>query len=134
MSLVICGSLHTSVSHWFGLLFTFRYLDCLVKVIMAYVMKQDFRDEAGDRTQSRITLPIMFPEWSRRVTLALILAWSLGLVYFFSWTFGKFCSTLFACLGIYLALRIYVQRTEHEDKISLRIYMVRCWYHLYGTI
>lgn len=45
---------------------------------------QDFRDEAGDLKQGRLTLPILMPRTSRAVTPVILTSWSFGLVYLWS--------------------------------------------------
>jgi hypothetical protein len=91
---------------------------------------QDFRDEAGDRMQGRITLPTFLPVASRYLTLFLLIAWSIGLGLF--WQLNETALASFVIFGVYLSLRIFLQRSEAEDKVSLRIYMV---YHslYFGT-
>ncbi|KDQ22593.1 hypothetical protein PLEOSDRAFT_1050368 [Pleurotus ostreatus PC15] len=85
---------------------------------------QDFRDEAGDRKQGRVTFPVVMPEFSRRMTFLIVAVWSFGLASY--WNLSSVASPWFVTLGMYVALRVLQQRTEHEDKVSLRIYMVRC--------
>lgn len=84
---------------------------------------QDFRDEAGDRKQGRVTFPVVMPEFSRRMTFLIVAVWSFGLASY--WNLSSVASPWFVTLGMYVALRVLQQRTEHEDKVSLRIYMVR---------
>lgn len=83
---------------------------------------QDFRDEAGDRKQGRVTFPVVMPEFSRRMTFLIVAVWSFGLASY--WNLSSVASPWFVTLGMYVALRVLQQRTEHEDKVSLRIYMV----------
>jgi hypothetical protein len=63
------------------------------------------------------------PELSRFLTAALLVSWSIALgllcrlspIFFWS----------FSICGSYIAARVFLHRTEQEDKLSLRYYMVR---------
>ncbi|KAJ7580537.1 hypothetical protein C8J56DRAFT_1006464 [Mycena floridula] len=83
---------------------------------------QDFRDEKGDRLQGRITFPVVMPEFSRYMTFILIVSWSVGLSIF--WRVPITAAVLFIMFGFYLAGRVVVLRSENQDKVSLRYYMV----------
>lgn len=83
---------------------------------------QDFRDEVGDRMQERITFPVVMPEFSRKMTFTVVLAWTFGLSIF--WKLSALQIASYVMLGTYLATRILTQRSEYEDKVSLRYYMV----------
>lgn len=83
---------------------------------------QDFRDEAGDRLQGRITFPVVMPVFSRRMTAVLLVVWSVGLAAY--WNLDRIIASSYVALGLYIAMRVLQQRTEAEDKVSLRIYMV----------
>ncbi|KAL0566672.1 hypothetical protein V5O48_015334 [Marasmius crinis-equi] len=83
---------------------------------------QDFRDEVGDRMQGRITFPTLSPEGSRYFTLFIINLWTIGLGWY--WNLSMVGYSLFAAFGLYLSLRTFLQRTEHDDKVSLRVYML----------
>ncbi|KAG7094949.1 hypothetical protein E1B28_005750 [Marasmius oreades] len=93
-----------------------------VAIIWTTIHVQDFRDEVGDRVQGRITLPTLLPEASRHITFFLINAWSIGLGQY--WGLSSIAYALFVSFGFYLSLRILLQRTEGEDKVSLRLYML----------
>lgn len=68
------------------------------------------------------------PKWSRVFTPILLLMWSIGLST--HWDVSVSCGLIFNAITVYLAHRIYTKRTEHDDKVSLRIYMV-CISHAY---
>ncbi|KAL0068095.1 hypothetical protein AAF712_004755 [Marasmius tenuissimus] len=91
-------------------------------LIWTTIHVQDFRDEIGDRMQGRITFPTLLPEGSRYITSFVINAWTLALGWY--WGLSTTSYWLFLSLGAYLSLRIFFQRTEGEDKVSLRVYMV----------
>jgi 1,4-dihydroxy-2-naphthoate octaprenyltransferase len=93
-----------------------------VALISTTIHVQDFRDEAGDRKQGRTTFPVVAPEFSRQMTCAILLGWTFGLALF--WPLDKVQVALYTMFGTYLAIRVLKQRTEYEDKVSLRIYMV----------
>ncbi|ESK88560.1 hypothetical protein Moror_3175 [Moniliophthora roreri MCA 2997] len=101
-----------------------------VALIWTTIHVQDFRDEAGDRMQGRITLPTFLPVASRYLTLCLLTAWSIGLGLF--WQLERTAMTFFVIFGVYLSLRIFWQRSEAEDKVSLRLYML--WLSLAQTL
>lgn len=56
------------------------------------------------------------------MTCAILLGWTFGLALF--WPLDKVQVALYTMFGTYLAIRVLKQRTEYEDKVSLRIYMV----------
>ncbi|KAF9261700.1 hypothetical protein L218DRAFT_961188 [Marasmius fiardii PR-910] len=93
-----------------------------VGLIWTTIHVQDFRDEIGDRMQGRITFPTLLPEASRYITFFLINVWTIGLGRY--WNLPGIASFSFISLGIYLSLRVLFQRTEGEDKVSLRFYML----------
>lgn len=93
-------------------------------LIATTIHVQDFRDEAGDRQQGRITFPVVMPEVSRRMTLVLMAAWSFGLAVFWGNGLSVIISASFVGLGLYIAIRVMLQRTEPEDKVTLQLYMV----------
>lgn len=91
-------------------------------LIATTIHMQDFRDEAGDRLQGRITFPVVMPVFSRRMTAVLLVVWSVGLAAY--WNLDRIIASSYVALGLYIAMRVLQQRTEAEDKVSLRIYMV----------
>ncbi|KAJ7200832.1 UbiA prenyltransferase family [Mycena pura] len=92
-------------------------------LIATTIHVQDFRDEAGDRQQGRTTFPVVMPEFSRRMTLVLMAAWSFGLAVFWGSDLSVITSASFVGLGLYIAIRVMFQRTEPEDKVTLQLYM-----------
>ncbi|ESK83135.1 hypothetical protein Moror_15019 [Moniliophthora roreri MCA 2997] len=101
-----------------------------VALIWTTIHVQDFRDEAGDRLQGRITLPTFLPVASRYLTLFLLNSWSVALAIF--WQLGPAALACFVAFGIYLSFHILLQRTEEDDKVSLRLYMI--WLTLAQTL
>ncbi|KAJ7780307.1 UbiA prenyltransferase family-domain-containing protein [Mycena maculata] len=93
-------------------------------LIATTIHVQDFRDEAGDRKQGRITFPVVLPEFSRRMTLVLVMTWSFGLGAFWASGLTVLASATFVGLGLYIGLRVMFQRTEPEDKVTLQLYML----------
>lgn len=83
---------------------------------------QDFRDVEGDRIQGRTTLPILFPRLSRFLSGFLVFLWSVVLGLFWRLPIGLI--TIYILFGMYIGFRIIVLRSESEDKVSLRYYMV----------
>ncbi|KAJ7231319.1 UbiA prenyltransferase family [Mycena rebaudengoi] len=63
-----------------GLQWVAPYLSAIL--IATTVQIQDFRDEAGDREQGHLTLPVLVPEFCRRLTSVLIACWTMGLAEF----------------------------------------------------
>ncbi|KAJ7437437.1 UbiA prenyltransferase family-domain-containing protein [Mycena galericulata] len=93
-------------------------------LIATTIHVQDFRDEAGDRKQGRITFPVVLPEFSRRMTLVLMTIWSFGLGAFWASESTLLASATFMGLGVYIGLRVMFQRAEPEDKVTLQLYML----------
>ncbi|KAJ6481217.1 UbiA prenyltransferase family [Mycena vitilis] len=94
-------------------------------LIATTIHVQDFRDEAGDRQQGRRTFPVLLPALSRQVTFVLMSGWSFGLAAFWARSFAPVPMTIFVLTGTYIGVRVLTQRTEPEDKVTLRFYMVR---------
>jgi len=91
-------------------------------LISTTIHVQDFRDEAGDREQGRVTFPVVMPEFSRKMTFVLLLGWTFALSLY--WDISRTEVIVYVMLGTYLATRVLKQRTVYEDKVSLRIYML----------
>ncbi|KAJ6598671.1 UbiA prenyltransferase family, partial [Mycena sp. CBHHK59/15] len=83
---------------------------------------QDFRDVIGDRQAGRTTFPIVMPEYSRRASFVLLFVWSLGLSLY--WNLSVIAACIFVLFGLLIGTRIIYKRTEYDDKVSLRLYMV----------
>jgi hypothetical protein len=94
-------------------------------VISTTIQIQDFRDEAGDRMQGHMTLAILMPEFCRRITSLLIMCWSLGLVRFWGEGLNPRLVTSILVLGTFISLRVMLLRSQYQDKVTLRWYMVR---------
>ncbi|THU85806.1 hypothetical protein K435DRAFT_805602 [Dendrothele bispora CBS 962.96] len=92
-----------------------------IMLIFTTIHVQDFRDEAGDRKLGRITFPVVFPVWSRRITSALLLAWTVELTTM--WRLNYLLAISFVVLGSYTAGRILTDKSEAASKVSLRLYM-----------
>ncbi|KAK7443482.1 hypothetical protein VKT23_015656 [Stygiomarasmius scandens] len=100
-----------------------RIATCLsIMLIFTTIHAQDFRDEAGDRKLGRITFPVVFPVGSRRVTSALLIAWTLGLTTM--WRLNYLLAASFVVLGSYTAMRMLTDNSEAASKVSLRLYML----------
>ncbi|KAJ7259638.1 UbiA prenyltransferase family-domain-containing protein [Mycena rebaudengoi] len=97
-------------------------------VISTTIQIQDFRDEAGDRMQGHMTLAILMPEFCRRITSLLIMCWSLGLVRFWGEGLNPRLVTSILVLGTFISLRVMLLRSQYQDKVTLR------WYMLWLTI
>ncbi|KAJ8074208.1 hypothetical protein PM082_012500 [Marasmius tenuissimus] len=103
------------ISFWIVPLFS-------VGLIWTTIHVQDFRDEVGDRLQGRTTFPTLLPEGSRYITFIVINSWTAALGCFWNLSMPGYC--LFLTFGCYLSLRIFFQRSEDEDKVTLRVYMI----------
>ncbi|TDL18470.1 hypothetical protein BD410DRAFT_728472 [Rickenella mellea] len=91
-------------------------------VIFTTIQTQDFPDVIGDSALGRVTIPIKYPEASRKFTFVAMIAWS---VFFSStWALGTLSSLIFCVLGAYVGSRIYLLRTVQDDKRSYVIYNV----------
>ncbi|KAJ7446936.1 UbiA prenyltransferase family-domain-containing protein [Mycena galericulata] len=91
-------------------------------LIISTIHIQDFRDVVGDRKAGRTTFPIAMPEYSRWITFILLSSWSLGLSLY--WSLGVIKTSIFVLFGVFIGTRILCQRTEFDDKVSLRLFMI----------
>ncbi|KAL0959326.1 hypothetical protein HGRIS_014587 [Hohenbuehelia grisea] len=89
-------------------------------LIFTTIQAQDFSDVEGDAAIGRVTFPIYAPEFSRAFTLAAMLAWSIGLGWF--WGIGTASRVALSVLGTYIGLRFYLWRTPEADKRSYLIF------------
>ncbi len=99
------------------------YVVALIVTTTSHI--QDFRDEAGDLKQGRLTLPILMPKFSRAITPLVLTSWSFGLAHLWLLELRGTASLLFIALGLFTGGRIFLYRSEEEDKFSYRCYLVR---------
>ncbi|KAJ7256351.1 UbiA prenyltransferase family [Mycena rebaudengoi] len=85
---------------------------------------QDFRDRDGDLAIGRKTLAIVLPQSFARWSLtALILAWTVGLVYF--WTPPTVVATGFFALALYTTTNYVRDHSQVADRVSY------WWYNIW---
>lgn len=91
-------------------------------IILTTVHAQDFCDETGDRLDGRRTLPIIWPEASRVLTLITIPAWTFGLLSIS--VVNHFYAAAFIGLGFLVGMRFYFHRDVNSDRLSYIYYNV----------
>ncbi|KAF9262552.1 hypothetical protein L218DRAFT_903462 [Marasmius fiardii PR-910] len=89
-------------------------------LIFTTIHAQDFPDCEGDRLAGRKTLPILFPQGARVYITAVLVAWSVGLAWF--WELGLVCSAVFTAAGSFIAWRFYTKRDLEADERTYLIY------------
>ncbi|KAF4562505.1 hypothetical protein EYR36_004166 [Pleurotus pulmonarius] len=98
------------------------YVVALIVTTTSHI--QDFRDEAGDLKQGRLTLPILMPKFSRAITPLILTSWSFGLAHLWLLELRGTASLLFIALGLFTGGRIFLYRSEEDDKFSYRCYLI----------
>ncbi|KAJ7181526.1 UbiA prenyltransferase family [Mycena crocata] len=91
-------------------------------LIFTTIQAQDFPDVDGDAACGRVTFPVYAPELSRAFTLFAVIAWSIGLGWY--WNPGPVLKFTFTALGIYVGFRYYLWRTVDTDRRSYIIFNV----------
>ncbi|KAJ7223138.1 UbiA prenyltransferase family [Mycena pura] len=91
-------------------------------LIFTTIQAQDFPDVEGDAAMGRVTFPIYAPEFSRIATLAVMVAWSIFLGFY--WSLGAICSLALVVLGFYSGLRYYLWRQVAQDRKSYLVFSV----------
>ncbi len=95
-------------------------------LIFTTIQAQDFPDVEGDAASGRKTIPLYAPEFSRLFTFSTLVAWSIGLGWY--WNVDLFSQTAFVSLGLYVGLRYYLQRTVEADRKSYIVFNVSSIY------
>jgi 4-hydroxybenzoate polyprenyltransferase len=95
----------------------------LSAVVVTSLHAQDFCDVVGDRAMGRTTLPILYPEASRLVTCATVVAWSVILPIY--WHAGPTAAAALLSAGAFVAWRFWYLRTAAADRRSYVYYNVR---------
>ncbi|TRM65033.1 UbiA prenyltransferase family [Schizophyllum amplum] len=91
-------------------------------IILSTIQAQDFRDEEGDRTANRRTIPIVFP-WSGRITMLLIMAFWSGYIA----VRGELPTLLAAAIlagGTFVGGRFYALNDAASDQKSYLYYNI----------
>ncbi|KAJ6571534.1 hypothetical protein B0H19DRAFT_936851 [Mycena capillaripes] len=91
-------------------------------IICTTIHAQDFRDEIGDRSIGRHTIPTEMHETGRMSILIGIILWSLIIAMFFS--SSNLASLLLVILGTLVGSRFYLLRTVESDRASYVVYNV----------
>jgi len=86
------------------------------------IQAQDFKDEEGDRTIGRKTIPIMFPSIGRYTVIVPMLAWSVGLSVV--WGLDILTSIVFVCLALWVGGRFVALRSVPADQVTFYWYNV----------
>ncbi|KAI0364579.1 hypothetical protein BV20DRAFT_955919 [Pilatotrama ljubarskyi] len=93
-----------------------------VAIVLTTIHAQDFRDEAGDRIQRRLTIPIVLPRAGRLSMLIGLPIWSLwlGAVHVQS----RLLAASLLGLGVLVGVRFFCLRTAASDRTSYVLYNV----------
>ncbi|KAG2151561.1 UbiA prenyltransferase family-domain-containing protein [Suillus bovinus] len=81
---------------------------------------QDFKDQEGDRSVGRRTLPIAHPSPARMSMFIGLPMWSICLAYV--WGMDAFCSVAFVLYSGLVGLRFMVCKTTQADRLSCQLY------------
>jgi 4-hydroxybenzoate polyprenyltransferase len=95
---------------------------CSITVVFTTIQTADFADVVGDKAVGRLTMPIHFPEFSRIVTFAGLVAWSTYLASL--WQLGLYSALVFVVWGSWIGFRFYHDRTQKADTFSYVLYNV----------
>lgn len=93
---------------------------CSITVVFTTIQTADFADVVGDKAVGRLTMPIHFPEFSRIVTFAGLVAWSTYLASL--WQLGLYSAVIFVLWGSWIGYRFYNDRTQRADAFSYVLY------------
>jgi 4-hydroxybenzoate polyprenyltransferase len=83
---------------------------------------QDFKDQEGDRSIGRRTLPIAHPSPARVSMFVGLPMWSICLTQV--WGMDAFCSVAFIFYSGLVGLRFMVCKTTQADRLSCKLYSV----------
>ncbi|KAG1732862.1 UbiA prenyltransferase family-domain-containing protein [Suillus paluster] len=83
---------------------------------------QDFKDQEGDRSIGRRTLPIAYPSRARVSMFIGLPMWSICLTQV--WGVDVFCSVAFVLYAGLVGLRFMVCKTTRADRLSCKLYSV----------
>jgi len=93
-----------------------------VFIMCTTIQAQDFCDMNGDAEQGRLTFPLVYPSFSR-LSMPITMAFWSAFLYIASdasWLV-RFATSV---LGVAVGARLYVLRSEEEDKMSHKLYDV----------
>lgn len=102
--------------------------DALVAVLLSIAMfattlqAQDFKDQEGDRSIGRRTLPIAHPSPARVSMFVGLPMWSICLTRV--WGMDAFCSVAFIFYSGLVGFRFMVYKTTQADRLSCKLYSV----------
>lgn len=115
-SLKIAGGKNCSINEQ-GVLWT----GILSSVIFTTMHSQDLKDQAGDRSRSRRTAPIVLGDFAARGTIAVPIAfWSVTCPWF--WYMGFEGYMLTVPLGTYIIWLLYSDRSFKGDRKSWKLW------------
>lgn len=93
-----------------------------IAIVFTTIHAQDFQDEAGDRLEKRLTIPIVMPQFGRLSMPIGLLVWSWILAAY--WSRSMTLSWAVISLGALVGGRFYFLRTPESDRASYVIYNV----------
>lgn len=109
-----------------------RWIVVLACVVMLLVAIQDLRDTAGDRAIGRRTFPIVFGDWTTRLTLGVgfallpvAVSWALMAPAGLSWPM-LMCNAALTALSLLISARVLLYRTCHADHYTYTLFTY--WY------
>lgn len=91
-------------------------------IILTTIHAQDFRDEVGDRTEGRETIPIIMPRAGRLSMPVGLMFWSLVLI--IGWCRSVALGTALVGMAVWVGSRFYFARDADSDKTSYLLYNV----------
>lgn len=111
-TLVACDKNHCSLS-----MTGYKWLAMEGVIIFTTVHLMDLRDEAGDRTRRKTTIPIILGDTAARWTVVVsLMSWSIICPVF--WSLGVRGSLLTLTLGAFISARVLLKRTVEADRKS----------------
>ncbi|KAK5992327.1 Fumagillin beta-trans-bergamotene synthase [Cladobotryum mycophilum] len=100
-------------------------------VILTTMQVQDLKDQAGDRTRRRLSIPLLLGEQFSRVSIAVfVMAWSCTCSYF--WGLGPWSYVFVLLMGATVSMSVLFQRTPKEDARTWKMwcFWTMCLYSL----
>ena len=99
----------------------YQWLGIIAAVIFSTMHVQDLKDQEGDRTRGRVTLPIMVGHWAARWVIALlVLTWSAAGPMF--WSLGIYGYVPSGILGASVAYRVLALRNNTADRRTWKLW------------
>lgn len=92
-------------------------------VILTTMQVQDLKDQGGDRTRGRKSMPLFLGDELSRVSIAVfVLAWSCVCAFF--WGLRPWAYTLTVSWGLVVALSVMLRRRPEEDSQTWKLWCI----------